>query len=165
MTRRANEGAEPSFQPPAGSTSEPQIRDLIRTADTDRSVEERVLAMRLVVELHTSGRCNLLVPLLTDEIRRLRRRHTLRVERGVKLASDAPAADGGWLQLLEEGFATVDGRFVTWGEATVEDHESRLEWLRGQVAALNEDVDRHEQAIKLIREHGVTCLAEVEAAA
>lgn len=173
-TRRANAVPKPIKAAPGGSMHIPQpddratrpgvssLQKLIREADTDHSVEEVELARVVLDALLRSGQLDLLLPILADEIRRIRRAQVRRIERRV---GESPSAQGGWLQLLPEGFATVDGRFVTWGEATVEDHEGRIEWLQGQIEALGQDVERHQQAIKLIREHGVTCLAEVEAAA
>jgi hypothetical protein len=162
--RRAAAKPESNPRAPDGS-GYTELYEVIRAADTDRTVEARILAMRLMVKLHTEKRCSLLVPILAKEIAQMRRRHVRGVEQKVRFTGEASAADGGWLQLLPEGFAIPDGRFVTWAEATVEDHEARIEWLQGQIEALGQDVDRHQQAIKLIREHGVTCLAEVEDAA
>lgn len=175
-TRRATVVAKPDRVPPGGSTqgaipneapTQPggTLRDLIREVDTDRSVEEMELARAVSETLSGSGRLHLLLPILADEIRRVRRAHVLRVERATFRKAGEPA-EGGWLRLLPEGFANPrTGRWVTWGQATVEDHEARIGWLTGQMEALGQDVDRHQQAIKIIREHGVTCLAEVEAAA
>lgn len=141
------------------------LRDLIRDLDTDPKVEEVELARTAIATLSTTGQLDLLLPVLADEVRRVRRAHVLRVERA-SFGTGGEAAEGGWLRLLPEGFANPrTGSWVTWGEATVEDHEARIGWLQGQMEALGQDVDRHQQAIKVIRERGVSCLAEVEAAA
>lgn len=177
-TRRAMDHAQSGVLPPGGSRDLPKpkgdatrpggpsLRDLIREIDTDRTVPDVDLAQRLLDALGSSGQVGLLLPILTDEVRRLRRRHVAWVERQTfrDLSAGEPA-EGGWLRLLPESFVLPDGRMVTWGTATVEDHEARIEWLNGQMHALAQDVDRHEQAVKLIREHGATCLAEIEAAA
>lgn len=173
-TRRALGDRMPGRLGPGGSTSVPQplstatqpgtLRDLIREVDTDRTAEEVELARRVLATLTGSGQLDLLLPILADEIRRVRRHRTARIERAT-IGGQGEGAEGGWLRLLPEGFVLPDGRWVTWGEATVEDHEARIGWLSGQIEALGQDVDRHQQAIKVIREHGVSCLAEVEAAA
>lgn len=160
MTRRPTLRPEPTSDAVGGS-----LRDLIREVDTDRTVTDADLARSLIETLRTRGQVDLLLPILTDEIRRVRRHRVLRIERETFGREGGQPAEGGWLRLLPESFALPDGRLVTWGDATVEDHEARLEWLRGQIHALTQDVDRHEQAIKVIREHGATCLAEVESAA
>lgn len=175
MTRQASDPANPTPDAPGGSIPGPTpisgptppgtLRDLIREADTDPTAEEVELARTLIEALRSSGQFDLLLPVLADEIRRVRRAHVLRVERATFGPTGGEAAEGGWLRLLPEGFVLPDGRWVTWGEATVEDHEARIGWLTGQMEALGQDVDRHRQAIKVIRQHGVSCLAEVEAAA
>jgi len=177
-TRRAKLEAKPEPDPPGGSTpsTDPtapptrpggsSLRDLIREADTDRTVTDADLARVLLDALTASGQVGLLMPILTDEVRRVRRFQVARIERetfGGQTGGEP--AEGGWLRLLPESLTLPDGRLVTWGTATVEDHEARIEWLNGQIGALAADVDRHEQAVKLIREHGATCLAEIEAAA
>jgi hypothetical protein len=178
VTRRARVASKPDHRAPGGSKQAPEstaeptrpggpsLRDRIREADTDRAVTDVDLARVLLDALCSSGQVDLLLPILTDEVRRLRRRRVAWIERQTfgGQAGGEPA-EGGWLRLLPESFVLPDGRMVTWGTATVEDHEARVEWLNGQIHALVSDVDRHEQAVKLIREHGVTCLAEIEAAA
>lgn len=173
MTRQAKDRANSTPVPPGGSIAHPEptaqttqpgnLRDLIRDLDTDRTVEEVELARGLLATLSATGQLDLLLPVLADEVRRVRRAHVLRVERA-SFGTDSKVAEGGWLRLLPEGFANPrTGRWITWGNATVEDHEARIGWLTGQIDALGQDVDRHQRAIKVIREHGVSCLAEVEA--
>jgi hypothetical protein len=177
MTRRASPLTKPAAISPGGSNrlaspsatstrpGDPSLRDLIREADTDRTVADADLARRLLDALMQRGQVGLLVTILTDEVRRVRRFQVARVERQTFGAQGGEPAEGGWLRLLPESFVLPDGRMVTWGQATVEDHEARIGWLRGQMDALGQDVDRHQQAVKLIREHGATCLAEIEGAA
>jgi len=174
-TRRAEARPEPKLHPPGGSNDGakpapgttrpggPSLRDLIREADTGPQIDDTDLARSLLETLLARGQVGVLLPILADEVRRLRRRHVRQVEQQTFRGQSEPA-EGGWLRLLPEFFTVPDGRMVTWGTATVEDHEARMEWLHGQIHALASDVDRHEQAVKLIREHGVTCLAEIEAA-
>lgn len=68
-------------------------------------------------------------------------------------------------QLMERGFLLTDGDYVTWGEATAEQHDRRAEWLHGQAAALVETARRHERAALLIRNAGVVCLNDLGLAA
>lgn len=63
--------------------------------------------------------------------------------------------------LAPSQFALGDGRRVTWGEATVSEHETRAEMLTGQAAGVAETAARHVAAVKMIREGGVSCLADL----
>lgn len=51
---------------------------------------------------------------------------------------------------------------VTWGDATVDHHEKRIFLLETYRAGLARTADMHREAIRIIREAGVTCLADVE---
>lgn len=67
---------------------------------------------------------------------------------------------------LSESFALPEsGRRVRWDEATVEDHEERIAYLRKKVNGIEVTIAEHESAIWLIREHGVSCLADIGEAA
>lgn len=61
-------------------------------------------------------------------------------------------------ELLAASFALGDGRSVTWGDATVSDHLTRIELLRRQVMGGAETMARHEAAIDLIVSTGADCL-------
>lgn len=65
-------------------------------------------------------------------------------------------------ELLSTMFALGDGERVTWGEASIEQHEQRIALLVGNAAGNVETAARHEVAARMIREAGVTCLAEVD---
>lgn len=64
--------------------------------------------------------------------------------------------------LLASEFATGDGRRVTWGKATIEEHRSRVEWQVRDAAGSMADAERHAEAILLITEAGAACLDEVD---
>lgn len=64
--------------------------------------------------------------------------------------------------LVAAQFVTPDGRWVTWGTATAEDHLARAEWQRGHAQACVTDADRHEYAAHLIAANNVTCLDEID---
>lgn len=63
---------------------------------------------------------------------------------------------------LSERFAVGDGRYVTWGEATVADHEARIAMLEALRNGIAESIGRHERAIVEIAAAGVSCLDEIE---
>lgn len=59
-------------------------------------------------------------------------------------------------------FKIEDGREVRWGDATVEDHRSRLRILYPRLGGLQETISLHEEAIRLIQiTPGVTTLREI----
>lgn len=64
-------------------------------------------------------------------------------------------------ELLATTFSVGGGREVTWGEATVADHQARIDAQVAHAAGTLEDVQRHAAAIELLNESGVSCLAEV----
>lgn len=66
-------------------------------------------------------------------------------------------------ELLASPFAVGDGRIVTWGSATVADHEARAEMLSKMAAGTLETAAMHARAIEHIRTAGVETLADVTA--
>lgn len=67
-------------------------------------------------------------------------------------------------ELLTAVFATGDGRRVTWGEATLEDHRKRIELLARGVKGSVETIRLHEYAASILRETGATCLNNAKVA-
>lgn len=66
-------------------------------------------------------------------------------------------------RFLELSFALGDGERVTWGEATIEQHERRIAMLKKQVKGTVRTIRRHEEAVRRLREAGAMCLAELAA--
>jgi hypothetical protein len=64
-------------------------------------------------------------------------------------------------ELLGTLFALGDGATVTWGAATVDQHEQRIEMLAKNAAGVVETAARHEAAIRMIKDAGVICLADL----
>lgn len=64
-------------------------------------------------------------------------------------------------KLSEKTFSLGDGQRVSWGEATVKDHQERITFLERHAAGLHRTADQHREAIKRIEGAGVTCLAEL----
>jgi hypothetical protein len=64
-------------------------------------------------------------------------------------------------ELLETAFALGDGQRVTWGDATVEQHEQRIRFLTTQAAGTLETASRHQAAIGMIREASAMCLRDL----
>lgn len=63
--------------------------------------------------------------------------------------------------LLASEFAIGDGTTATWGQATVEQHERRVQWQMRDAAGSMADAERHRAAIRLIEEADAVCLDEV----
>lgn len=64
------------------------------------------------------------------------------------------------VELLQSGFALPDGTVKTWGEATVSDHEVRVEMLSVNAVRNIETAARHNAAIKMITSAGARTLVE-----
>ena len=66
-------------------------------------------------------------------------------------------------ELLAQSFRMPDGTKVTWGSATVEQHQERLEMLQRNAKANIEAAARHNKAIVDITHCGVDTLAALAA--
>ena len=64
-------------------------------------------------------------------------------------------------ELLSSVFALGDGRRVTWGEATVDDHKTRIVMLENQMIGTGQTASLHMKAIEMIQSNGVMKLADV----
>lgn len=69
----------------------------------------------------------------------------------------------GQTQTLSSCFDLPDGRQVTWGEATVEDHLLRATMQRNQANSVIEDAKRHESVAAMLVAAGKTCLNDLAA--
>ena len=63
--------------------------------------------------------------------------------------------------LLDAEFA-VDGERVTWGAATIEQHERRASWLETHASGTLETAARHRAAIMMLREAQLATLRELQ---
>lgn len=125
-----------------------------RAEDLDETAEAIVKALRL-----RPSQAEVLMPLVRDECRRAWRHSATGVERLGGRRSD-PALER--KLFLSERFAVGDGRYVTWGEATVADHEARIAMLEALRNGIAESIGRHQRAIEEIAAAGVSCLDEIE---
>ena len=69
------------------------------------------------------------------------------------------------VDLADETFALGDGRRVSWGEATIEEHRERATLLRKHLDGVHRTLEAHLVAIAAIEEAGVKCLNEIPEAA
>ena len=65
-----------------------------------------------------------------------------------------------FLALLSTRFSTGDGEIVTWGDATIAHHQRRISFLENMRGGITETIERHHNAIKIIRDRDVECLNE-----
>ena len=65
------------------------------------------------------------------------------------------------LMLPRSRFALGDGNSVSWGEATLSQHEKRIGMLRAMWSGISETIKRHETAITLLQQTGAKCLNEL----
>lgn len=89
---------------------------------------------------------------------------TLRSRVGEIVAQTASALHSEWEpSFLRQIIRMPDGREVTWGAATVADHETRLQMFTVNAVANLEGAARHERAIRDIRTAGIRCLSDLNA--
>lgn len=65
---------------------------------------------------------------------------------------------------LATEFATGDGRRVTWGDATRDDHVQRIEWMTRSIKGMEEDIDLHRRVLKVLEEAGAETLRQAREA-
>jgi hypothetical protein len=106
-----------------------------------------------------------LVEFVRPEVERLarniERNRVRRIERRVLPVTDGETSADSVGELVAQRFVLPDGRMVTWGDATAEDHELRAGWQRQRAREFLADVSRHEWAAELIRSSNVTCLNDL----
>jgi hypothetical protein len=66
-------------------------------------------------------------------------------------------------EFLGTAFALGDGTETTWGQATIAQHEQRVELLARNAAGVVQTAARHQAAIGMIKDAGVECLADLGA--
>lgn len=124
------------------------MHDWARTTSDGREWIERAATMHnvpLVDALHSFGRVEDAMRLRLDAI----------------LADEADRINIEALALVSTSFALPDGACVTWGAATIEQHESRIDQLLTLATMNMSTAARHRAAVQMIREANVTTLAEV----
>ena len=53
-------------------------------------------------------------------------------------------------------------KWVTWGEATIDDHQSRIDYMTRDRDGIDRDIARHAEAIDMLLAAGATCLNDLE---
>jgi hypothetical protein len=146
------------------------IRKMVRTHMED---DPRDLADRLLSETDHETLRDALARAIDHEQRDFRRAVERRAFNGGRLRTYvspdvvreslgvAAAHHDGWAALLRTSFRLGDGAAVTWGQATVEQHRLRIEFLERMRAGISATIDQHNEAIALIEESEAQCLDEV----
>lgn len=130
-------------------TPEGQEAELRRAECRERTVEMEAAEEAGIAEFGIGGYFSL-------KLKKLRDRYAaeVRAEARLELTNE----------LLAAPFALGDGREVTWGAATVEDHTQRIELLYRNAGGNIATAKRHEAAVRMIIEASARSLAEVAAA-
>lgn len=80
--------------------------------------------------------------------------------------ADVPEVDMSiFKRLFEKAFSLGDGTVVSWGDATLEQHQMRIAMLVKQREGLDDTIERHRRAVQIITQAGVTRLNEIKLAA
>jgi hypothetical protein len=139
--------------------------DIHRLAASDPDGDPTALAEGLIARYTRDD----LIALLADEIAREQRAVVAAVEARADLRrllagrepSGLVTGQPSFVALLGHRFALGTGDTTTWGSATVEEHEVRIRYLEKLRDGLNATIERHRQAIALIRQAGVECLGDL----
>lgn len=114
------------------------------------------------------------IPLLAEEIAHAQRGVVRSAEqaafRAVYTAKAkqplAPPADlDAFKSLFDKSFKLGDGNDADWLGATEEQHLQRIAMLEKLRSGLDRTIERHREAVRLIRQHGVACLGDIPDAA
>lgn len=135
-----------------------------RALDRAPELDDLALAREVIAELDPSDLTPLVARVVAQH-RRARTRHLERIAFNPQMTADPDAEHdrmSARKQLIAESFPLGDGRFVTWGDATIADHEQRIDLLTANQLGLAATIARHRDAIALITAHKVTCLADLE---
>lgn len=127
--------------------------------------DEAALARKAIKEVP-----ELLVDQVADRIRDHRRRQARAAEHGAvsdllnafaSLEAPAVGESGRIVLPLETLFAQSDGTKVSWGEATIDQHQDYVGILLKQESGLCRTRHLHDQAIQLLEKTGAKCLNEL----
>jgi hypothetical protein len=140
---------------------EAQLRELLKEGVSAEKAVARVLGPYRSGKLSPAQWNALAVysrPFILRDARRIARLLTRRIEDRA-FGGGAGSAAREVLARLE--FHMPDGSAVAWEDSTREHHELRCAWLRTYIGSLEEDLDRHERAAKLLADRGVERLGDI----
>lgn len=144
----------------AAGSIESQLRSAITGGASAEMATNQVLAP-ITTALERAGN-----PALVSYARPSVLRDARRISRGLMRQAENAAFGAGStrqdrIALARVEFGLPDGTTVTWADSGPEHHERRVAWLRTYIGALEEDLERHERALKLLAEHGAARLSDI----
>lgn len=101
--------------------------------------------------------------IILDHCRTIDRNNVRRIEKTVKPARVGQPVDptAARSDFMDKTFTPGDGRRVLWGEATIKDHEMRIDFLAKHRDGIDTTIQRHREAIELLKASGASCLNEL----
>lgn len=116
---------------------------------------------------------DVLITALVEEIEKVRRNRVRGVERtafaqffkSAQPIDNPPEVLTELRRVFSERFSLGGGIDVLWGKATIEQHRLRIAMLTRLRSGIDQTIERHVEAIRLIEAHNATCLDEIELAA
>lgn len=112
-----------------------------------------------------------LLPVIVNSARIVRRQSSRRAEENYDPESRKPTMRGSQKQedlsddprlaFLAAEFALPDGRWVSWRDATVKDHEDRIVMLDKQRGSIVVTIDKHRAVVQQIKSNKVRCLGDL----
>jgi hypothetical protein len=142
------------------------LHEIITTADDGGDLTDvTAQVVKALLADHPDIAARLLLPLVRDQVRRVRRARARQAEdRAFAGPAPDPGADplAALRALRAETFWVPGDGLVTWADATAAQHAARAGYIREHVLApAAEDIRRHEAAAAVIRAAGAACLAGV----
>jgi len=137
------------------------ILDLIVQAPSVADLSNEDLTAQILKALGTKSKAEILAEvtdLVANEVRLRRRAETRAIEQGGTPADSTKARRD---ILSESFFVSPERGYVTWGEATIDDHLTRAAYLRHLVSGTLATADKHERTAKLLRSKGAKCLLDL----
>ena len=153
-----------NHQPFQMATNEPPTFRQLFTTYAEQTDDVVQIASAICTQLRlTPMQRSILWGIILDACRNMERSRVRRVE---QVASPQragrqvdPTAERA--QLMEQTFSLGDGRRVLWGEATIADHEARIDFLSKKRDGLDDTIQRHRGVVEQLRATGASCLNEL----
>lgn len=109
----------------------------------------------------TNSQRELLIVLIEDYCEQMERRRVRSVEFNGPAGKRVADPTGDRAAYLSERFSLGDGTMVRWDEATVADHQARINFLEAMRGGITATIGRHRAAVQLIEANKVACLGEI----
>lgn len=134
------------------------LRGRVESGDDPEAAADAVLWTMRKADLAAIVR-----PLLVNEARRSQRANVRQIEaEAFRRIADGEDPVSVRRKLSETTFVLPSGEYVSWLDATVDQHLARAGWQRSLASACTTDAERHESAAESIRAAGVSCLRDLE---